>query len=575
MKRYISLIAALLACVAGMAAQPEGSFSKIERTYTLEKDGSSTYNYVKVLTINTHNALNNLYGETFITYDPAWQSLKINHCYTIQADGNRIDAPANAFNEVLPKPAADAPAYNGLRELVVTHTGLEIGATIYLDYTIAAKAGYTGGLDATVRMGETSPVKESRLTVVIPSDRELQYASTGKVQMKRSENGSSKSYVWTARNIPAEAVFEPSQPYYGSLTPAIAFTTLSAGDILASNVPTKGGELTAKAVAAATANTSDDKVFAIRRYVASNLAACALSAEAAGWRARTPEEVLASAYGTQLEKCALLCAMLDKAGVKASIIAIRPAQLAAVKALSNVAEYKVLAGGKLLSAERTSDASNAIYAGRYVATGLDGEEVALDAATAESTCKAKAVITKEQITFDGTLTLNSAALPVATEQEVKSSAAGAVKAFGAASKTESQLTADGCKVEFESAKKLAANHGYAVISLPSPAAIALPGMMNSARRSTYEHPCPMKSAVEYEIELGDGVKLLSKPFRTALKNNAGSVTLTMENNGGKVTLRREIELPRNIISAADYSSLRELVNLWNNNAYTELMVKAE
>ena len=85
--------------------------------------------------------MNSLYGETFIVYDPAYQQLKINESYTRQVDGTIVTTPANAFVEVLPSAAANAPAYNGLKEMVVVHTGLELGATIYLDYTVTTDAG--------------------------------------------------------------------------------------------------------------------------------------------------------------------------------------------------------------------------------------------------------------------------------------------------------------------------------------------------------------------------------------------------------------------------------------------------
>jgi len=52
------------------------------------------------------------------------------------ADGKKVETPSNAFNEILPSFAAGAPAFNGLRDMVITHTGLERGAVINLDYTL-------------------------------------------------------------------------------------------------------------------------------------------------------------------------------------------------------------------------------------------------------------------------------------------------------------------------------------------------------------------------------------------------------------------------------------------------------
>lgn len=73
----------------------------------------------KELTLFTHTAMNGLYGESFIVYNPAYQELKIHESYTRQKDGTIVKTPGNAFVEVLPATAADAPAYNGLKEMVV------------------------------------------------------------------------------------------------------------------------------------------------------------------------------------------------------------------------------------------------------------------------------------------------------------------------------------------------------------------------------------------------------------------------------------------------------------------------
>ena len=129
MKKIIISAFAIFAVTAAVAQNSDATLNSVTETYTLNSDGSIDYDYFKSLTYNTQFAFNSLFGETFIVYNPEFQTLKINECYTIQSDGTRIDAPANAFNEVLPSAAANSSAYNGLREMVVTHTGLETGAT--------------------------------------------------------------------------------------------------------------------------------------------------------------------------------------------------------------------------------------------------------------------------------------------------------------------------------------------------------------------------------------------------------------------------------------------------------------
>ena len=111
------------------------------KEYTLNSDGSMDFRYIKQQKLLTYRAFHNLYGETLIIYNPTFQKVKINEVYTMMADGKKIAAPQNSFNEVLPGYAANAPAYNSLREMVITHTGLERNAIINLDYHLHTGKG--------------------------------------------------------------------------------------------------------------------------------------------------------------------------------------------------------------------------------------------------------------------------------------------------------------------------------------------------------------------------------------------------------------------------------------------------
>ena len=110
MKKIIISAFAIFAVTAAVAQNSDATLNSVTETYTLNSDGSIDYDYFKSLTYNTQFAFNSLFGETFIVYNPEFQTLKINECYTIQSDGTRIDAPANAFTEVLPSAAANSSA---------------------------------------------------------------------------------------------------------------------------------------------------------------------------------------------------------------------------------------------------------------------------------------------------------------------------------------------------------------------------------------------------------------------------------------------------------------------------------
>lgn len=189
MKKYvISIIAAVVAIGSLRAQNSDATVNRIHETYTLNEDGSVDYNLHKEIRFNTQYSFNRLFGETFVVYNPEFQTLKINDCHTVQKDGTRIELPANALNEVLPAAAADAPAYNHLREMVITHTGLETGATVYLDYTLRTEAGFYPSLDIDrIFSIQGADVKEYKVTVNVPAVTDLRWSLTdSRVRLQKS-----------------------------------------------------------------------------------------------------------------------------------------------------------------------------------------------------------------------------------------------------------------------------------------------------------------------------------------------------------------------------------------------------
>ena len=84
---YICMLSVLLLMlVLPTKAASEAEFGKLVRSYTLRTDGSQEMRVQKELTLFTHAAMNGLYGESFIIYNPAYQELKIHESYTRQKD---------------------------------------------------------------------------------------------------------------------------------------------------------------------------------------------------------------------------------------------------------------------------------------------------------------------------------------------------------------------------------------------------------------------------------------------------------------------------------------------------------
>lgn len=325
---YIVTLVVLLFMVAPAKAVSEAEFGKLHKTYILHTDGSQEMRVQKELTLFTHTAMNRLYGESFIVYNPEFQELKIHESYTRQKDGNIVKTPENAFVEVLPSAAADAPAYNGLKEMVVVHTGLELGATIYLDYSVITRPGYLPELDVCEQIEELSPIREYVLSVSVPENKPLHYELlNGKAVPVVKTAGGVKTVTWALKNVqPRPSMLAVSLPA-GNVQAIVASTYASKADAL--KVIKRQFESNDKEVSELakrlTANTQspEQKTKQLTAYV-QGLGNCRLSLSQTGYRLRPVAEVIRSAYGTEAEKAALLAALQQASGIQAEVKAVFP-----------------------------------------------------------------------------------------------------------------------------------------------------------------------------------------------------------------------------------------------------------
>jgi hypothetical protein len=212
-------------CYSVIAQEVKSDAVYLEQTkeYTLNKDGSCTYHYSHKLLINTYFAFHNLYGEDFIVYDPAFQKLKINRSVTTMADGKQVASPDNALNELLPGFAANVPAWNRLREMVVTHTALERGATIDFDYLLTTAKGYTPAVMGNEQLMMNSPVKKLTFILHIPSGATFNYEQFNiPAKPVVVKQGGKTTYTWTLNDLPA-ALREDFRPREQQNRPRIVY----------------------------------------------------------------------------------------------------------------------------------------------------------------------------------------------------------------------------------------------------------------------------------------------------------------------------------------------------------------
>lgn len=512
---YIYVCLAMLAsAVFSAQAASEAEYGKLVKNYTLHPDGSQELRVKKELTLFTHTAMNQLYGESFIIYNPTFQELKINDSYTRQKDGNIVKTPQNAFVEVLPAAAADAPAYNTLKEMVIVHTGLELGATIYLDYSLITRPGCRADIDVCEQVEELSPIKEYQLSISVPESKSLHYAwVNGNVRpQERSENGN-KLVTWTLKNVPALPFLNNSLALSGGMQMIVASTCPSVADALALLKGQFKAAEEPEVIALAQKliegkQTSEAKEAALSDYVR-RLGNSSLTLAQTAYKVRSATEVIRTAYGTQAEKVNLLSGLLKAAGLPSEI----------------KAAYKVKADPDCmgLSAIETLFVQDPTIADRQEyqpVLNLDGKKVNLP---------------------------------------VKSHVVNSVDTMNITAQTD---------------KALAGN--YQLVTLPHVSeGIASYGYASGNTTCSMNLLLPYKADETYTcvLNLPANMQLCALPETHILENKIGKVTVTVKKESDKMEVIRAISLKKQLITPAEYADFRRLMVEWVDAANTTLLLK--
>ena len=533
---YIGVLALLLSVVLTAQAAPEARFGKLSKTYTLHADGSQELRVQKELTLYTHAAMNSLYGETFIVYDPHYQQLEIHDAYTRQKDGTIVRTPDNAFVEVLPSAAANAPAYNRLKEMVVVHTGLELGATICLDYSIKSQAGYLPELDICCPIKELSPIDEFTCRIEVPEGKTLHYellnASSRPVE---THQDGMKILTWTLKNVEPRPYSYPSlrgslgmvQQVASGMMPVIVASTwtnyadalkaltrqFAAGDRTV--VENKLTEL--KQVAQ---KDSTDLRTAITAYMdglyRSNQ--CKVSLGEAGYRLRPASEVIRSAYGTQAELVNLDVTLQKAAGLKAevAVCALRP----------SVADNCGL--GSIVSVVAKSDATPKGVA-------LQGTE--------EARLQSYMTVTDLQA--------QPLELPFRSIQGTQQ---------------------DVLEVKADNSQSLP--NGWQIVSL-KPISVALPLYAYAANTTIRENillPQTVTMTSKTQVKLPAGASWIPKADKE-LTNKCGKVSFTYCSDADGVTVTRSISITQQLLTPQTYRDFYALMAEWRDTNNHTLLLK--
>ena len=324
MKKIFFAAMAILIGTALTAQQPDANYKLIRYEWTLNADGSSDFHYRHEVQILRNRALVAYAdkGETFVVYNPDLETLTVNEVYTIQKDGTRVNMPQNAFVYQLPEECADCGRFNHMRELAMVHTGMELGCTIVVDYTIHRQYNF---LFERIPLKRDCPVE--MLEVVVNynhNDMDLQYTIDGSQYLNlddvtRSESigtdNMNRVLHYTFKNVP-QAPREPYMP--ADIIPTLhlyngtpQFTVADDGkDFSAAEEIV--GKMTDK-------DTDKELITKIRNYVVDYIHLNDIAPAHLGYAVAAPAETWQTGCGTAADKAALLAAILRHEGYQASV----------------------------------------------------------------------------------------------------------------------------------------------------------------------------------------------------------------------------------------------------------------
>ena len=600
MKKILIIFAILIALPGITISQDDAVYNKLIKEYTLNADGSSDYHLYKEVTIVSYYAFNRQQGETFIVYNPDFQELKINDSYSIMKDGKKIVTPPNAYNEVLPRFASHVPQYNHLREMVVTHTGIERGATVFLDYTIHSDAGFLPAFMNNIEIPMEADVKEMIIKVNTPENKELYYKTYNiRTSPEIEVVEGKKVYTWTFQNLKPSS-WERNTP--AERTPQIVYSAakdlkrvyFSFVDQKAFTYPVNT-EMAKFAENIATEEKDDIKIIRkIQDFVVNDIATFHVPLYYSGYKIRTPEQVWKSNGGTQIEKALLMTALLLNADVSAVPVAIIPDALYDEKigCLMCMKEFAVQVNTRDHNRWYFSPTSMNNQDLAYDLTGktmliLDGAIESLKKYNVESKASkvfiAGGFVIQDESNMVGTIAmeLENGVNPyfelLESEDNAKKFMSGiSSKDFVNVTNKEMIESKSVFEMEFKKADPFTKRENYLFWTMPS----CNKGInswhinyLSDFREESFKIPELIKERYEYSISMPANYELLLAAGKVEISNEIGKLTINVEKNGQEVIIIREIQLKQQIIGKSQYKEFQEMMEEFDGKKYQELIFK--
>jgi hypothetical protein len=571
----------------------DAEYLSVTDRYTVRADGTVVHERESRLQVNSFLAINRMYGETKLEWDPAVETCEVLTDRTVLPSGRIVAAPANAVVDDQPAGAERDPLWSGLRRKVIVHTGLEPGAVIEESWRITRAGGALPWFEFSLPIAFGPPVRSRVIEVELPAAtpfvwETMQWPAT---EPSRESREGRELRRWRFENVPAE----PAQPgasasratIVGSSCPNVqAVRAEFDARVAKSGEPPEG--LLAAARAAAAENPGDEtSLLAVLEAVSNRLAVAAIAPSAQRWQPRPLTEVWRAGVATPLELAALEAAALRAVGF---------------------ASTAAVAGGEGRSLDRCPALAGLDRALVALTWGTDGVRL-YDPAAPAAGGPIEFAVDRLAVLAPGPLAAAPSARPTTLRIVGEIAADGAVKAtleFAAsgAETPHAALVRDPEKVAAGLARAAVPDGRVSNVRVTSlargrasltasvtgalPAADALglvrwaiagvpaavpPLPVDSGRVSPIAVPA-LDAAEELTLTLAPGWTVAAMPEPVRVSNEIGSVVAGgRQLAGGRIEIGRRLELRRSVVPAAGSARVRALLAPWLASTAGELVLR--
>jgi hypothetical protein len=570
------------------AQESDATYEQVVHEYTFQADGSVDYHHFSQLKLHTHYAFHRAFGETFLLYNPDLERISVREAYTLMKYGTKVPLPANAINEVLPRMADNAPPYHRLREMVISHTGLERGATIVLDYVRQQLSPSRPFLSGWEVLATDAPVEKMTLVIRHPEAMRLFHRlfHTDLSPEIVRENGMI-SYRWELSKVPAYLPGPYTSAEMSSL-PVICWSnaaSLEEGWKSFASLPVfhqKAAPDLQIILDTLLTPGSDamEKTLTVWNHVLTSTQVWSPSLPILPNGPRSATECWNSSGGTPLEVAVLAGTMMRAVGLDATVILTIPArQMLPDLAIQDLWTHPMLrvrlSEGELFLDPHKNPAysAEAAIADHFLLPVLPGGEwqaLQVEGKTAEAKYRFAVQLNARGL-MNGKVEadLRNGALPI---RDLHSG--DFPKRFQIVSKElngqylpdESRIGMNEARLAFslQSADSLPlfGDHRRLLLPYPPNAPDALlqrnwPENM----KSDIQLPYPLKVEMEWEISVPKGYRLLVQGRAQDVQNDAGTLTFSVREKGGKWIIRRSLESPSRV-PENHYRDFRTLITTW-------------